>query len=198
MPVSDIFLSATEMRNNPAFFIPIHTEARSIEDSILTAASAGFLDTVVFGTLMTDTTLAAWQVFSSVQVSPTNTITRTAHGFSTTDQVQFTTSGTLPTPLNASAVYYVIKVTNDTFSLAASRNDALNNIAIPLTLTGTGSVRGVSISQQYYNVWQGHSVDRVKSAQMTSVMHHFTSLGYTIAQQTNPTTGYSLQWVVSW
>lgn len=200
MPVGDIFLTATEMRNNPAFFAPIHTEARQIEDAILAAANLGLLDVTVSDTLMTDTTLASWQTISSVQVSPTNTFNLTAHGFLTGDQVQFLTTGTLPTPINSTSVYYVIKINDNSFKLAATKADSVNGTPITISAAGSGSiqVRGVTVAQQFYNVWQGLSTDRVKTAQLTSLKSHFTNLGYTISQQSNPTTNGVFVWLLSW
>lgn len=58
----------------------------------------------------------------------------------TGQKVSFTTSGTLPSPLAAGTVYYVIKVNSTTFKLANTYSNAINSS--PLTLLSTGS--GVS------------------------------------------------------
>ena len=62
----------------------------------------------------------------------------TAHGRVTGDQVYFTTTGALPSPLSAgNTLYYIIRLTDNTFNVATSRANAFNNVAI--TTSGTQS-----------------------------------------------------------
>ena len=59
--------------------------------------------------------------FTDSEVSVANdTITIEDHGFQDNDTVALTTSGTLPTGLSATTVYYVISATKDTFKLSTS------------------------------------------------------------------------------
>lgn len=68
-----------------------------------------------------------------------NIFTHTNHGFSTGTVGQFTTDGALPTPLMTSADYYIIFRTVNTFSVAASLEDAQAGTAITLSDSGTGN-----------------------------------------------------------
>lgn len=68
----------------------------------------------------------------------TNNITEVAHGMETGDKVRLTTSGVLPEPLQIDTDYFVIKNTDDLFKLAASIQDAYNNIFINITSAAGG------------------------------------------------------------
>lgn len=62
----------------------------------------------------------------------------TGHEFETGDAVVLTTTGTLPTPLALATTYYVIKVDDDNFKLAASEGDATAGTAIDITAASGG------------------------------------------------------------
>ena len=64
----------------------------------------------------------------------TDIITIANHGLVDGDQVQFTTTGTLPAPLISGAVYYIVQSNNSTFKLSATSNGS----PIDLTTQGTG------------------------------------------------------------
>jgi hypothetical protein len=66
-------------------------------------------------------------------------IAEVAHGFVTGLKVQVTTSDTLPAGIVALTDYYVIKLTDDTYSLAASYADALAGDEIVVTDQGVGN-----------------------------------------------------------
>lgn len=53
--------------------------------------------------------------------------------------VKFTTTGTLPAPLVAGTIYYLIDVTSLTFKVAATLDDALATIPVVIDITTTGS-----------------------------------------------------------
>ena len=70
----------------------------------------------------------------------TDICTATAHGLLTGDgPVRLTTTTTLPAGLALATDYYVIKLSANTFSLAASRTLAYAGTAIDVTDTGTGT-----------------------------------------------------------
>jgi len=70
----------------------------------------------------------------------TDICTAVAHGYFTGDRVQLTNSGgALPAGLAAATTYYVIKLTADTFKLAASDALATAGTAVDITGTGTGT-----------------------------------------------------------
>lgn len=50
----------------------------------------------------------------------------------------------------------------------------------------------------YWEVWNGTVVNAAIQLQLNSVLAYFTGLGYSISLQTNPLTGSTLQWVISW
>lgn len=78
-------------------------------------------------------------VIAAADVDATdNTFTKAGHGFVTGLKVAATTSGTLPDPLTATN-YYVIKVDDDTFKVAASLSNAEAGTAINLTDAGVGN-----------------------------------------------------------
>jgi len=64
---------------------------------------------------------------------------KTAHGFVTGLKVQVATSDTLPDPLVALTDYFVIKIDDDFFQLAADLEDALAGIPINLVDVGVGT-----------------------------------------------------------
>jgi hypothetical protein len=55
--------------------------------------------------------------------------------------VVISTSGSLPDPILPNTPYFLIDDTNGEFRLAATLNDAKNNIAIDITTSGSGSLR---------------------------------------------------------
>ena len=70
----------------------------------------------------------------------TDIVTATAHGYVTGDRVRLTNSGgALPAGLAAATDYYVIRLTADTFKLAASDALATAGTAVDITGTGTGT-----------------------------------------------------------
>lgn len=70
----------------------------------------------------------------------TDTLTATAHGWSTTDLVRLSNSGGgLPSGLSTATDYYVIRTGADTFKLASSRTNAHAGTAIDFTTNGTGT-----------------------------------------------------------
>lgn len=92
---------------------------------------AGFEEIVEYPDLPTNN--AASGTFTA---ATTDICTKTAHGFVTGQKVRLTNSGgALPAGLAAATTYYVIKLTADTFSLAATDGGA----AIDITGAGTGT-----------------------------------------------------------
>lgn len=64
----------------------------------------------------------------------TDTITITAHGFVNNQPVKFSSTGTLPSPLNSTDFFYIVGATANTFQLSTTEGGAVLNI----TTTGTG------------------------------------------------------------
>ncbi len=105
------------------------------------------------GTLTT-TALARDKLFGQVCYYGTSTVTITiatpgvvswtAHGRKTGDQIQFTTTGALPTGLTASTTYFVIKNDADSFWLATSRANAAAATKIATSGTQSGTHTAVA------------------------------------------------------
>ena len=78
----------------------------------------------------------------AVSVSPTNTLTATAHGFNTGDgPVQFTTAGTLPGGLALLTDYWVVAVDANTLKLATTFPLAIASTPdVVLTTAGAGAL----------------------------------------------------------
>ena len=74
----------------------------------------------------------------------TDTINETAHGYSTGELVQLTTTGVLPAGLALVTDYYVIRVDDDNFKLAASPLDAECEVAVDITAAAGGGVHTVT------------------------------------------------------
>ncbi len=64
--------------------------------------------------------------------------TLVAHGLETGDAVFLNTTGALPTGLSANTIYYLIKVTADTFNLATTRANAVAGTKIATSGTQSG------------------------------------------------------------
>jgi len=56
----DIFLNATDVRNNARAFLIVHQEARAIENAILFAADSGLLTAYVYNTYMTQISIPSY------------------------------------------------------------------------------------------------------------------------------------------
>lgn len=50
----------------------------------------------------------------------------------------------------------------------------------------------------YWQVWAGTTTNKAIQLQLNQVLSYFGGLGYTIQIQTNPATGYTIQWKICW
>ena len=76
------------------------------------------------------------QTFLPAAVNTTaNTITIATHGFINTDRVVFTTTTTLPAPLSAATIYYVVGSATNTFQISTTSGGG----AVNITSQGTGT-----------------------------------------------------------
>lgn len=195
----DIFIDATDILNAPKLYMPIHTEARQIEDAILLAADAGMVNTIVTNTSMTNTTPSSYVNVTSIDLAHSNFILAN-HGLHNGDQIQFNTTGALPAPVVTGKVYYAIVVDVNTFKIATTQVNSVYNNFVVLTAaaTGTTSISEISLSQQAYNVFIGQSTDQALTYQLNQIITHFTNLGYTVQRVQNPSSPGIFQWVISW
>ncbi len=95
---------------------------------------------------------------------------------------------------------------NPTVGLSAPQNN-MGNVATATANIGVGSgtitVGWYPPALDYYAVWKGYtvtdpSVIRPYQDRMNTIINYFTNYGYTITQQTNPNTGNTMQWKISW
>ena len=102
-------------------------------DEIPGIEDIGILDAVVrIGTATLPT--PGSQVVTFTNVSGDLTVDYPAHGFSNTDRIKFTTTGTLPTGLTPNTTYWVRSVTANQFKLSEERTSDL----IDFVNVGTG------------------------------------------------------------
>ena len=145
MATNDIFLSASDARQNPIREHVIHDEGRAIESAILDAIALGqYGVTVSDGTPMTQSTSVSSPVIGIS--SDTGIFYVPNHGFSTGDTVQVTSTGTLPSPLVANAKYYIIYIDSNNVKLAATLQNAM--AGRPIAIAVSQAVNGVTLTDQ--------------------------------------------------
>ncbi len=99
-----------------------------------------------------------------------NTFTLVGDPFSTGDECQVSTTGTLPAPLVVSTDYYIIRLSANTYQLATGLRKAMAGTPVDLTTTGTGThtvttvpglAHGVTISPVGTSVTGIHIFDNI-------------------------------------
>jgi hypothetical protein len=90
-----------------------------------------------------------------------NAFTRVAHGLLDGDQVRFTTTDRLPTPLEVSQYYFVRDATTDTFKIALTAGGGAVDILDEGSGTHTLWKRGIPLNLTGWNVraWARHVED---------------------------------------
>jgi hypothetical protein len=81
---------------------------------------------------------------------------------------------------------------------ASGGYDATVNGTTMTATNNVGSPAPISQARIYFNVWQGSVDDRAKFVQMGKIITYFTDLGYSIERRTNPSTGDTFSWIISW
>lgn len=66
-----------------------------------------------------------------------------------------------------------------------------------VTLVITSNTYGTD-PNLYWNVWAGTTTNKPIQMQLNAVLSYFSALGYTIVIQSNPATGSTIQWYISW
>ena len=95
-------------------------------------------------------------VFDSIT---TNVITATGHGYKTGDQITFNAQGNAnATGLVDGTTYYAIYLTDDTFSVATTANNAAAGTAVTITDTATNTVLTFDSSSEF-TVTAGHGFE---------------------------------------
>ena len=55
-----------------------------------------------------------------------------------------------------------------------------------------------TVPTDYWYAWTGLVINKTLSSQITTVLNHFRSFGYTVNVQANPSTGNTIQWAIFW
>ncbi len=101
---------------------------------------------------------------------------------------------------NDTVIFREIRDIEDAILTATSAGDydaTVNGTTMTAT-SSAGNPSPISLARVYFNVWQGSVDDRAKFVQMGKIVNYFTDLGYSIERRTNPTTGDTFSWIVSW
>lgn len=99
---------------------------------------------------------------------------------------------------NDSVIFNEIREIEDAIITAASAGDYDATVKGTIMTAEVGIPNVVQTARVYFNVWQGSVDDRAKFIQMGKVITYFTDLGYSIDRRTNPVTGDTFIWIVSW
>lgn len=101
---------------------------------------------------------------------------------------------------NDSVIFNEVRDIEDAIlsSVASGLYDATVSGTIMTATDINGSPAPIATSRVYFNTWQGAVDDRAKFVQMANVVSYFTDLGYSVERRTNPTTGDTFMWIISW
>lgn len=124
------------------------------------------------------------------------------HGFDTGDLVELESDKKLPTPLKKypDSYYYVIKVSNNSFGLAVSRESAFSGKFIDLLESGEAAcrVRRLAESKIYFDVWKQYIDSRYHQIRMDAVLEHFKKKDYTIFRKADENNNRAFRWIIRW
>ena len=149
---SGIFITAQDARQNAIRERIVFDEGTAISSAILDAVKAGYYNALINrGTPMTQNVGITGTVES---IDPTTgTLQVPSHTYNTGDAVYVNSSGELPSPFMVNTLYYVIFRSSDSIRLAYTKQDALANRPISISLTyGINSITLTDIGTGYtYN-----------------------------------------------
>jgi hypothetical protein len=140
MPVVPIEAIATEWNRKASAVLAVPPKVPSWLDLVLTGAGASNLTvaTLLAG-ILEPAALASTEI--SAVTNAADSLTIVGHGKRTGfGPVQISGTGDLPDGLEADTDYYLIRLTDNTFSLAESRLDAVQGTAVELDDDGTGTI----------------------------------------------------------
>lgn len=147
----------------------------------------------------------------SVGVITQVVITNTGYGYAALDPYLVITDpgvgATTKVNLNEDLVSSVTVLTPGTnYTPQATGNIFNPNISdspygtlIPATVVINVSINTFGTNPQlYWQTWAGVTTNKPISTQLNTVLSYFKGLGYTIAIQSNPATGNTIQWKICW
>lgn len=152
--------------------LPVVSESGEIISVVVKSIGSGYADYVPYLSIVDQGTGAQTQVTVASGSVTGITVTESGSGYTTsaTGTVYNPPTAPLPNPPSNSAVVAIVPNSN-TF--------------------GTDP-------NHYWSVWSGITVDKAVQLQINQVQSYFKSLGYTVTIQTNPDTGSTIQWLISW
>ena len=104
---------------------------------------------VVFDPINNTTTVVTGAPLLSSDADGQLTASYRTHPWQTADVIELTSSRNVPAPLRANLQYYVIRVDDVTFQLAATAADARSGTPINLSSAGTGLVRAGQVFSKF-------------------------------------------------
>lgn len=131
---------------------------------------------------------------SSNTITVQNNVDKWSNGMA----VKFTSTGSLPTPLNTSSTYYIIKVNSTTVKLATSLQNAISNTEINLLINGSGTIYMTStFSNRTLGELSGEEKHGLNINEMPIHTHSSNAngppttagVGYGLVAQTSPISG---------
>lgn len=130
------------------------------------AKSVAFADAINTSTTMADFTFNSnplsghsnYEGFTSASVNTgADTITVTSHGWSTGQEVKFTTPSTLPAPFVVGTSYYLIVSDANTLKFASTLANALNGTALDITTTGGAGTSHIIVQPSVHLTCTGNN-----------------------------------------
>lgn len=155
---------------DPDWFWLLHTNALNDTDAQRAIADWAEAREVIFGADSNDTDTELPGSVDDVTFTATisqaapGVVTKTGHGLTNGQEVRFTTSGTLPAPLDPAATYYVVGATANTFSVATT--EAGTGIATTTAGSGTHTVTSPQFGGTIAEYVENKAYDR------TAVFYH--------------------------
>lgn len=202
------YINKNEARATARNDLTIFNEVQALMKQVITDAGNGLYQTTVSdATTMTESTPSV-TVIGASNPTITGTPTLIIAGHTTILGSTGTNLNSIIADINDALIPGLVasKNTNNnlilTYEAPASTTWSVEvgsgtaNTELGLTTGITNATDPSSVS--YNSVWQGNVADRAKTDQMNQVELYFKNLGYSIDRVTNPVTGKTFKWVISY
>ena len=202
------YINKNEARATARNDLTIFDEVQALMKQVITDAGNGLYQTTISdATTMTESTPSV-TVIGASNPTITGTPTLIIAGHTTILGSTGTNLNSIIADINDALIPGLVasKNTNNnlilTYEAPASTTWSVEvgsgtaNTELGLTTGITNATDPSSVS--YNSVWQGNVADRAKTDQMNQVELYFKNLGYSIDRVTNPVTGKTFKWVISY
>ncbi len=202
------YINKNEARATARNDLTIFNEVQALMKQVITDAGNGLYQTTISdATTMTESTPSV-TVIGASNPTITGTPTLIIAGHTTILGSTGTNLNSIIADINDALIPGLVasKNTNNnlilTYEAPASTTWSVEvgsgtaNTELGLTTGITNATDPSSVS--YNSVWQGNVADRAKTDQMNQVELYFKNLGYSIDRVTNPVTGKTFKWVISY